>query len=126
MPAEWPACRHQDLNLGRTYADGSQPSPVDHLGMAARYHGRDSNHTQTPSGLFRIPRAFIRLAIARRLPREGFEPSKIYSRVLSPLPLATWLPRQWMRTESNSHRSLWRRVSCRWTTHPEQDGGRAI
>lgn len=37
--ASWPldhgeTCRREDSNLGRTYASGSEPLPVDHLGMA--------------------------------------------------------------------------------------------
>jgi hypothetical protein len=27
-------CRREDSNLGRTYASGSEPLPVDHLGTA--------------------------------------------------------------------------------------------
>ncbi len=43
LPAQWLACRHEDSNLGRTCANGPQPSPFGHLGMAAQYRGQDSN-----------------------------------------------------------------------------------
>ena len=43
---------------------GPQPCPVDHLGMATQFRGRDSN------------------------------PRRAVQRVLSPPPLAAWLPRK--------------------------------
>ena len=121
----------------RPASSGPEPLPFDRSGTATRRRGivcRQCRHAATRSRTWEGLTAWTSstslwpLGHGGTIPREGFEPSKGYPRVLSPLPLAAWLPRQWVRTDSNSHLPLWRRVSCRWTTHPEAtaNGGRAI
>ena len=56
--ASWPLdhrekCRREDSNLGKTYASGSEPLPVDHLGTAT---GNTGNRlpAQRPDAATRI------------------------------------------------------------------------